>query len=221
MFARESDRAFTVDQSRHVGCIRGRHLPNRARCCHGAFSRKGTCRERGVSPGFAAEGNMVEAAGRLFHSLPEWAGLCLHPEDGMRSVLWMSPSPNPLPDRRGSKKRIDNHPSAGSSDCADQPVYESLQGRPDVGRLPTPRRCPVATTATSGFTDVSSVFTLLSRAGATFDRTRVRKPYASRHYVRSPVIVLVARYPTGREDVRPAQERFNGSALKHTETAIL
>ncbi len=109
------------------------------------------------------------------------------------------------------------HPSAGSGACARQPVYESLQGRPDVGRLPTPRRYPVAPSATSGFTDVSSVFTLPSRAGATIDRTRVRKPYASRHYVRSRVIVLVARYPTGREDVRPASERFNSPAWSTPE----
>jgi hypothetical protein len=38
-------------------------------------------------------------------------------------------------------------------------VYESLQGRPEVGLLPTPRRCHAAPErAPSGFTDVSSVF---------------------------------------------------------------
>lgn len=134
----------------------------------------------GVPLGAQAEGNMVEAAGRLFHSSPEWAGLCLHPSyAGMRSVLLNSPTPRPSP--QGERERVgEPNPSVDSSARAPQPAYESLQGRPDVGHLPTPRRCPVATTATSGFTDVSSVFTLLSRAGATFDRTRVRKPYATR-----------------------------------------
>jgi hypothetical protein len=37
-------------------------------------------------------------------------------------------------------------------------------------------------------------------------------------YVRSRVFVLVVRYPTGREDVRPAQERFNVSALSTPRT---
>jgi hypothetical protein len=32
-------------------------------------------------------------------------------------------------------------PSSGSPRCRGQPVYESLQGRPEVGLLPTPRRC--------------------------------------------------------------------------------
>ena len=34
----------------------------------------------GVSLGQWAEGDVVEAAGRLFQSLTEWAGLCLHPD---------------------------------------------------------------------------------------------------------------------------------------------
>ena len=56
-------------------------------------------------------------------------------------------------------------------------VYESLQGRPEVGPLPTPRRrhAAILQMAPSGFTDVSSVFNRPSRAGATLDRTPVRK----------------------------------------------
>ena len=52
-----------------------------------------------------------------------------------------------------------------------QRVYESLQGRPEVGPLPTPRRCHAARSfpsgAATGFADVSPVFTLPSRAKAT------------------------------------------------------
>ena len=62
-----------------------------------------------------------------------------------------------------------------------QRVYESLQGRPEVGLLPTPRRYHAAAqqAAPSGFTDVSSVLIRSSRIGATLDRTPVRKHYAS------------------------------------------
>jgi hypothetical protein len=45
-------------------------------------------------------------------------------------------------------------------------VYESLQGRPEVGPLPTPRRCHTACGGLE-FTDVSPVFTLPLRAKAT------------------------------------------------------
>ena len=137
------------------------------------------------------------------------AGLCLHPiplRQWERSVLfWME----------NSRILVAAHP------FPNQPLYESLQGRPEVGPLPTPRRYPGTGRCRmpSGFADVSPVFTPLLRAEATCDdRTRVRKPYASRHYVRSHVIVLAARYPTGREDVRPASERFNVSAWSTPRT---
>lgn len=59
---------------------------------------------------------------------------------------------------------------------APRQVYESLQGRPEVGPLPTPRRChAIPRRMPSGFTDVSSVLSQLSQAGATLDRTPVRK----------------------------------------------
>lgn len=126
---------------------------------------------------------MVEAAGRPFPLLIE-AGRTMPSSRARRpgcgaSYDCISPLPGPLPKGRGNEKGH-NHPSADSSARAPQPVYESLQGRPDVGHLSTPRRYPVVASTTSGFTDVSSVFTLLSRAGATIDRTRVRKPYATR-----------------------------------------
>jgi hypothetical protein len=57
-----------------------------------------------------------------------------------------------------------------------QPVHESLQGRPEVSLLPTPRRCLGIVADALGFTDVSSVFIPPLRTDATFiDRTRVQK----------------------------------------------
>ena len=87
-----------------------------------------------------------------------------------------------------------------------QRVYESLQGRPEVGPLPTPRRCHAAVivTAPSGFTDVSSVFIRPLRADATIDRTPVRKPYASASTYVAVSLILTRRYPSSREDATPA-----------------
>lgn len=54
-----------------------------------------------------------------------------------------------------------------------------------------------------GFTDVSSVFTLPSRAKATqVDRTRVRKPSALSSTCVAHVFDLTGGYPTGRENRR-------------------
>ena len=85
-------------------------------------------------------------------------------------------------------------------------VYKSLQGRPEVGPLPTPRRCHAAVivTAPSGFTDVSSVFIRPLRADATIDRTPVRKPYASASTYVAVSLILTRRYPSSREDATPA-----------------
>ena len=72
-----------------------------------------------------------------------------------------------------------------------QPVYESLQGGPEVGPLSTPRRyrCRrriLRWPAPSGFADVSPVVTSPLRVKATLlDRTRVRKHYATGHYMLS------------------------------------
>ena len=49
-----------------------------------------------------------------------------------------------------------------------------------------------------GFTDVSPVFTLPSRAEATIDRTRVRKPSTDRSTYLAVSIHLTRNPPTGR-----------------------
>ena len=41
------------------------------------------------------------------------------------------------------------------------------------------------------------------------NRTRVRKHYATRSTCLAHSLYLAARYPKGREDARPASERFN------------
>jgi hypothetical protein len=73
-----------------------------------------------------------------------------------------------------SAAKLPANPSAGSMRLycrRTQPVYESLQGRPEVGPLPTPRRCHSASgifrCAVAGFADVSPVVTLPLRAEAT------------------------------------------------------
>ena len=106
---------------------------------------------------------MVEAAGRLFHPFRGGPDYAFIPLPGCGACY-------PFPD-----------PSAGPSGRPDRPVYESLQGRPEVGPLPTPRRCHAVLPTAAGFADVSPVVTLPSRAEATStDRTRVRKPSAVR-----------------------------------------
>ena len=75
------------------------------------------------------------------------------------------------------------HPPNTGADPSARPgasrrrVYESLQGRPEVGPLPTPRRCHITPPrGDAGFADVSSVLSQASRPGATLlDRTPVRK----------------------------------------------
>ena len=66
----------------------------------------------------------------------------------------------------------------------------------------------------SGFTDVSPVVTSPLRVKAThLDRTRVRKPYIPGPTCLAVSLYLVERYPSGREDVRPAQVHFSEPAL--------
>lgn len=85
-----------------------------------------------------------------------------------------------------------------------QPVYESLQGGPEVGPLSTPRRyrCRrriLRWPAPSGFADVSPVVTSLLRVKATqVDRTRVRKHYATGHYMLSPFFDSRHALPEGQ-----------------------
>jgi hypothetical protein len=92
---------------------------------------------------------LVEAAGQLFHPFRGGLDYAFIPLPGCGACY-------PFPD-----------PSAGPSGCPDRPVYESLQGRPEVGPLPTPRRCHAALLAAAGFADVSPVVTLPLRAEAT------------------------------------------------------
>ena len=100
-----------------------------------------------------------------------------------------------------------------------QPVYESLQGGPEVGPLSTPRRyrcrrissrrCP----APSGFADVSPVVTSLLRVKATFliePASVSTTPQDTTCLAHS--LILAMRYPKGREDARPAAERFSEPA---------
>ena len=103
-------------------------------------------------------------------------------------------------------------PSAGSR-LRRQPVYESLQGGPEVGPLSTPRRyrcrqlSPGRSMAPSGFADVSPVVTSPLRVKATLvDRTRVRKHYATGHYMLSPFIGSRCSLPEG-QGRRPASRR--------------
>jgi len=115
---------------------------------------------------------MVEAGGQLTRSFRcglDYAFILAGHPASMRSVL------------SGGSKTFRSDPSARPEPRRSRRVYESLQGRPEVGPLPTPRRCHAAVivTAPSGFTDVSSVFIRPLRADATIDRTPVRKPYAS------------------------------------------
>ena len=102
-------------------------------------------------------------------------------------------------------------------------LHESLQGRPEVSPLPTPRRYRLPPLpAPSGFADVSPVFIPPLRVKATLvDRTRVRKPYATGSTCVSTPIDLTSCYPAGGENMEPAQERFSSSGPQHTGSAIL
>ena len=51
------------------------------------------------------------------------------------------------------------------------------------------------------------------RGGGGGNRTRVRKPYIPGPTCLAVSLYLVERYPSGREDVRPAQEHFSEPAL--------
>jgi len=154
-------------------------------------------RIRASRPSWAGKQQMVEAGGQLtrsFHCGLDYAFILAGHPASMRSVL------------------------SGRSLCSclilvlalnpghSRRVYESLQGRPEVGPLPTPRRCHAAVivTAPSGFTDVSSVFIRPLRADATIDRTPVRKPYASASTYVAVSLILTRRYPSSREDATPA-----------------
>ena len=96
---------------------------------------------------------MVEAAGQLFHPF----------RDGLDYAFILLPGCGACYPLARILVRAPRLPA--------QRVYESLQGRPEVGPLPTPRRCHAARSfpsgAATGFADVSPVFTLPSRTKAT------------------------------------------------------
>ena len=140
---------------------RGRPAPN---ACDG-WSRSARYKKRaGEALGFP--GYVGGGGGTAGPRLSPRAGLCLHPVARMRSVL----------SARLRRILVSAH-RHGPSARPEQRTYESLQGRPEVGPLPTPRRCRAALGQGGvGFADVSPVFTLPLRAEATIDRTRVRKP---------------------------------------------
>jgi hypothetical protein len=77
-------------------------------------------------PGKSRGTSLVEAAGQLFLIFRE----------GLDYTFIL------LPGCGACYSRLNNalNPSIGSSQ-RDQPVYKSLQGRPEVGLLPTPRYC--------------------------------------------------------------------------------
>lgn len=99
---------------------------------------------------------------------------------------------------------------------SNQPIYESLQGSRSWPSA-TPRRCHVVLADDSRVHRMSPVITLPLRAKATLpslvvNRTRVRKHYATRSTCLAVFLYLAARYPTGREDAKPASARFSKSA---------
>ena len=110
---------------------------------------------------------MVEAAGQRFHPFRGGLDYAFIPF-GMRGVLsarWRILVPaHPLPGQR---------------------AYESLQGRPEVGPLPTPRRCHAVRASRVRYGDrvrrcEPRFHSALSGRGDHADRTRVREPYTVR-----------------------------------------
>ena len=57
-----------------------------------------------------------------------------------------------------------------------------------------------------------------SSGGGGGNRTRVRKPYIPGPTCLAVFLILVVHYPSGREDDRPAQERFSEPALSTLDT---
>ena len=98
---------------------------------------------------------MVEAAGQLFHPF----------RDGLDYAFILLPGCGACYPATFSRILV------AARGKLLQRLYESLQGRPEVGPLPTPRRCHAARSfpsgAATGFADVSPVFTLPSRTKAT------------------------------------------------------
>src|SRR5216117_3494608 len=85
----------------------------------------------------AAAAELVEAAGQLFHPF----------RDGLDYAFILSPGCGACYPLARILVRARRFPA--------RRVYESLQGRPEVGPLPTPRRCHAVLAPATGFADVS------------------------------------------------------------------
>jgi len=156
---------------------------------------------------------MVEAAGQPFRFFRNGLDYAFIRPCRMRGVL--SKNSHPIPYPQAVEGMSSSRILVSAQPYWRQRTYESLQGRHEIGSLPTPRRYHLPLfPAPAGFADVSPVFTPPLRAEATqVDRTRVRKPYATGPTCLAASIILAARYPKGREDVRPAQVSFSEPAL--------
>src|SRR5712664_1952564 len=102
---------------------------------------------------------MVEAAGQLFHPF----------RDGLDYAFILLPGCGACYPLARILVRAPRLPA--------QRVYESLQGRPEVGPLPTPRRCHAAFCGGNRVRRCEPRFHFaLSGKGNLTDRTRVREP---------------------------------------------
>jgi len=131
--------------------------------------------------------DLVEAAGQLFHPF----------RGGLDYAFILSPG-------CGACYPALHRPGPSGRSGFPQRFYESLQGRPEVGPLPTPRRCHAAFRQHRVRRCEPRCHSALSGRGDHADRTRVRKPYTVR-------TTCLARSfgsrlaPAGRQaDARPA-----------------
>lgn len=120
----------------------------------------------------------------------------------------------PSPDFSGAGRVIRSsvRPDPSARPAFARRAYESLQGSPAVSPLATPRRCHDAArfllSASSGFADVSPVFTLRLPAKATIwliEPASARPTFRALHAYSA--IDLAVGYPTDREDPQPARSR--------------
>jgi hypothetical protein len=157
--SRQRDGAFSIHEAGNVGgrsCVE--HLDGTCEI------HAQTTRDREKRNGRRNGGRgLVEAAGQRFHPFRGGLDYAFIPF-GMRGVL-------------SARRRIlvPAHPLPG------QRAYESLQGRPEVGPLPTPRRCHAVRASRVRYGDrvrrcEPRFHSALSGRGDHADRTRVREP---------------------------------------------
>jgi hypothetical protein len=180
-----------------VGVLRG-EIQRQTECAGIGGRPSAGSRQRGIGGG----------GGTAVPPLSRRAGLCLHPEQSReRSVL--------------SEVEMTRMPSAlrilvPTPSCRIGRSM-SLYRATEVG-LPSPLGVAIHSREWCRVHRMSSVFTLPLRAKATWavpwlvNRTRVRKHYATGPTCLAVSLYLAARYPTGREDARPASARFNEAA---------